>query len=241
MTEVKRLRVLAGGPVHWCKAYSIRPWVKSLRGMAAHPPTRELFDVDFYASDNSSDDAFADMLRRGYKDLRVEHVDDPQDPRLPIYARIAASENQQRDAFLSGGYDLMLSVECDVLPQPDALMQLWEHLTANELDCTQGYYYEGFTAAAWAKHPFWLMGLSLLRRPVLEAIPFRFELQRPNGAPDAFFGHDLKARGFRYGFAPGAAGVHLRRIQGGVQGSGWDLISDDLARHLRHSREVLGE
>ena len=86
-----------------------------------------------------------------------------------------------------------------------------------------------------------LAAVLMVRQDECFTVAMPYETEGHRSLYFSLFGHDLKARGFRYGFAPGAAGVHLRRIQGGVQGSGWELISDDLARHLRHSREVLGE
>lgn len=237
MAELER--ILIGGPIHWCKTYSIRPWVKGMRAMRDYASSiLGGATIELYASDNSPDSEFAEMLALTYPDVRVEHVRDPNDPKLPIYARIAASENQQRTAVLDGAYDYMLSVECDVVPGPTALIDLLFKLEADGLDAVQGFYYDGFDEKKFEESPFWLLGLSLIHRRVLEAVPFRFELQRPNGPPDAFFGHDMTARGFKYGFDPRARAQHLRR---GGGSSGWELIPDDLAKHRAHTAEILGE
>jgi hypothetical protein len=173
---------------------------------------------------------------------------------LGHYARITAKFNRIRALTLSGGYDAVLTVEADMLPPPHALRALLDTgadvaygVYSFRHDYMQGMWnvaakLYGDGHADWLisdpKQAQWLwgrvvrvegvgMGVTLIRRPVLEALSFRDDGQVHC---DWMFGLDAAAAGF-------SQVAHLGVICGHIRDKGravWpDPTVDTLSRETR--------
>jgi len=231
-------KVVAGAPIHACKEYALERYVTSLRELREF--SKSQFEVELVLVDNTPSEDFYNRRLTSLSDFHIERCV-VSHPRFPIHARIAASQNRIRQRVLTGGFDYWLSVEADVLPPPDALIRLSQYLSENQLHAAQGYYYDEFDEAAFRarpEDPFWLMGLSLVQREVLELIEFRFDESLYEGFSDAFFGHDMRRAGFRYGFCGDVGAEHLAQDPKDPKGRGWNLIKADLNLERRSATLV---
>lgn len=227
--------VVVGGPIHACKAYAALAYLRGLRALRGASVG---VDVRLVVADNTDDGGrFARDLRVILPDLTILRPDWDRQCPIQVHERIRASSEAIRQHALELGAS-WLSVEADVLPAPEALLRLLELVNGEGLDAAQGHFYEGFDAARFQRSPFWLMGFSLITPRVLQEVPFRIELQRPNGYPDAFYGHDMQARGFRFGFHPDLVARHLEAR--GVAGRGWEAVRQDVERTRRYTSWLLG-
>lgn len=148
----------------------------------------------------------------------VDHLPESHD-------RIAAKYEAARARCLDGGYDAMLCIEADMVVPPDALPRL----AATEADVAYGLYVFRRPPWGWSAYSVidgmvgWPLttnpdraradwgqvvevdgvglGCTLIRRHVLEAVPFRADGERhPNGTRshcDWYAAQDWRAKGFR--------------------------------------------
>lgn len=224
---------MVGGPVHACKAYSVVPYMRSLRAIRSASPR---FDVRVVLADNTNDDGrFARDLAYVDRDAIVLRPEYDRTSPLPIHERIRASQEAIRVAArdLGGAW---LSVESDVVPPPDALDRLWTYADEHELEAVQGFFYAGYDKSRFDREKFWLMGLSLLRGRAI-GLPMRIELQRPNGYSDAFLGHDLVLHEIPFGFAP----VCAEHLDAPGSSRGWVAVRSDVDRTRKYMEWLLGE
>lgn len=234
--------IVAGAPIHACKAYAIYPYVRALGEMRAHALAHGVL-LDVVLVDNTDDEGrFAADVRRaiaGVPDAKVVRADPVPSSPLPIHDRITASQNVLRSIALSDPCCVgLLSVECDVIPPPDTARMMLDELDAGGLRAIQARFRDDYDAARFERERFWLMGLSLISREALESISFRYELQRPNGYSDAFFGHDLVARELPFGFTDKVVGKHLGSPTDSSRG--WSALSADRRRTHEFSEWLLG-
>jgi hypothetical protein len=107
-------KVLVGCPTWGGKAYILNEYAAALKAL-----DYENFDV--LIIDNSPDERYMALLKDA--GLPAEHID-----WIPsAMDRIIASRNVLRQRFLEGNYDYFLSLEQDVLAQPETIKTLLAH------------------------------------------------------------------------------------------------------------------
>lgn len=164
------------------------------------------------------------------------------------YMNIAKKYTTARHMALDGGYDALLTIEADMIVPPDAL----KRLLAVDADVAYGLYASRHAElpvwlafdwtrgmmgrslsrlpdkarAAWGTvretHGTGL-GCTLIRRHVLEAVPFRWTLLVPV-ANDWLFSLDVKEKGFRQAHD---CGLHCGHITTDGTGVIWPDINAD--------------
>jgi hypothetical protein len=183
-------------------------------------------------------------------DDRTAIVFDRQDnpPDWDPYMNIAKKYTTARHMALDGGYDALLTVEADMIVPPDAL----QRLQAIDTDVAYGLYASRheqlavWLAFAWTKglrgkslslipdkaRAAWGnvvethgvgLGCTLIRRHVLEAVPFRWTMLVPT-ANDWLFSLDLKEKGFRQMHD---CGLHCGHVTTDGTGVIWPDITQD--------------
>jgi hypothetical protein len=111
---MKNPKVLVGCPTWGGKAYILQEYANALKAL-------DYDNFDILLIDNSPDERYFALLK--VAGLPAEHIS--WIPRA--MDRIIAARNILRQRFLDGGYDYLLSVEQDVLVQPETLKQLLSH------------------------------------------------------------------------------------------------------------------
>lgn len=107
-------KVLVGCPTHACKDYCLEIYAKAVKNL-----TYKNFDI--LLVDNSEGNNYMEKI----KSLGLQAIKD-QGFEAAI-KRIVASRNLLRKYFLENNYDYLLSLEQDVIPQPDAIERLLKH------------------------------------------------------------------------------------------------------------------
>lgn len=215
-------KILVGAPCVDKKKYATNSWLKGL--MNINYPK-----FDIYISDNSHDKNYSRNLRRRYG-VDVGHIE-PNNRN--IFQVITDSFNQIRTRFLYGNYSHLMIIEQDNEVLPDVVNFLlgfekdiislpyfvgieersvlsWMDL---EDDCQTNRlisFTEGFERMNGDVVPCDCAGVgcTLIRREVLEQIPFRTEFNLPS---DTFFYLDAKVNGFESWLATGVMVRHQNK------------------------------
>lgn len=198
----------------------------------------------------------------GKLDYLFDRNDDPQpipggDPKRTKYADVTAKHNHARQVALDAGYDAVFFVENDMVLPPDALHKLLavDADVAYGLYCGRHGWHTWLCALELQEHgALWLserpdealarwgqiipsygvgFGCTLVRRNVLEAVPFRLEPTNEDVSDDWIFALDCRAAGFRQAHHLGVVCGHVAARGGSAR----ILWPDPLAEHL-HTVEL---
>jgi len=101
--------VLIGSPIHEHKEYVVREFLDNVRTLEG--------DFDFVAVDNTRLPDFASKLKTEYPDFWFERVPWCSN----AFYRMVLSYNKIREIAMNGGYDYLLTLECDVFPPKDII------------------------------------------------------------------------------------------------------------------------
>jgi len=191
MNQIKP-RVLVGCPTSAHKEYCLQDYASALKELSY-----ENFDI--LIVDNSESDSYSEKIKAlGLPVIKAAYSEHARD-------RVIASRNILREKALDGGYDYLLSLEQDVIPQPNIIEGLLRH----KKKITTGVVYHLFPQkdtnewiekpllALWSRSErgklaffsaeqildlsvivevdYCSMGCLLISREVLEKIKFRYE------------------------------------------------------------------
>lgn len=200
-------KVLVGCPTWEGKKYCLKEYADALRSL-----TYDNFDV--LLVDNSRESGYSRMIEAlGFKAIRAEWHDSARE-------RIMQSRNKIREYALENHYDYFLSLEQDVIPEPDLIQKLLCH----QKKIVSGIVFNNlpvgnkteFLPMAYVEHPVDPTGLwylpkqdletpqlielkacslscVLMHREVLEKIKFRYA----EGFDDMMFSLDSINAGFK--------------------------------------------
>lgn len=190
--EQRKPRVLVGCPTSSHKEYCLQNYASALKELSY-----ENFDI--LIVDNSEGESYLETIKAlGLPVIKATYSEHAKD-------RVINSRNLLREKALEGGYDFLLSLEQDVIPQPNIIEGLLRHNKA----ITTGVVYHLFPQKGtneWKEKPLlalksvsvkgkWAflsaeqilelnalvevdycsMGCLLISRDVLEKIKFRYE------------------------------------------------------------------
>lgn len=173
--------------------------------------------------DNSQNKVYLNTLKavcqKNLKNYTLNRLD--IEPGDKIFLRsVGASVRALQDEFLQSDKAYFLIIESDVMPPVDLLDQLRKIIDLG--DIIGGIYYPGPHAPEWflpghseAIPGFVLSGCTLYKRPVLERIKFRYDIEAPNAFPDAHMYNDATQSGFRAVNFTGIKCDHLHDANGG--------------------------
>ena len=220
-------KVLVGCPTWEGKKYCLKEYAEALKKL-----TYDNFDV--LIIDNSKESQYAGMIEAlGFKVMRDEWQDKARD-------RIVSSRNKIKEYALENGYDYFLSLEQDVMPEPDVIQTLLCHqkkivtgIVMNNLPV--GNKIE-LMPMAYVEHPadptgLWYLpkqdlekqqlievkacglGCVLMHKDVLEKITFRYE----GGFDDMMFCLDAINSGFKIYADTSVVPKHLHGNWDGIE------------------------
>ena len=211
MAELKFPKVLIAAPQHESKKYCWDVWKERVKNLT-YP------NYDVFLAENSEDDSFAvEIKKEGFKVKRVGYNFDS------VLKRTTVAHDACREYALKNGYDFMLHLETDVIPPFDVIEKLLTHkkkvvsgvydifhgksrkamVQMNEpLDRTvrayrtvhfveheEPLFFDGTVKQVYHAG----IGCILIRKDVLEQIPFRFERKDIFHA-DTWFANDCFQR-----------------------------------------------
>jgi hypothetical protein len=110
------VKVLVGCPTYRNKEYALEEYAKALKALK-----HDDIELDILLVDNSAGNEYFEKI----KSLGIPVVKGPW--HQGARDRIIASRNILRDKVLNEGYDYLLSLEQDVIPEPDTLMRMLAH------------------------------------------------------------------------------------------------------------------
>jgi hypothetical protein len=108
-------KILLAAPINVVKAYCLFDWLKAIKEL-------DYDNYDIFLVDNSTNPAFSQQIR----DLGFDCVHDPPQGRETRYLLLSGL-NKCKDKFLSDGYDILFSLECDIFPPKDIIQRLLAH------------------------------------------------------------------------------------------------------------------
>lgn len=182
--------------------------------------------------------ALTSVLRMAYPDfdLVLDKEDAPAGPARPKrekYQNVLAKYEFARRLALAMDYEVLLTVEADVIVPPDTL----ERLLAVDADVAYGLYCSRYGRHQWLAYTMLAadrgrslsddhelaravwgqvfptvgvgMGCTLIHRRVLEAVPFRLDPGSDMLANDWYFALDLQEKGFRQAHDLGVVCGHV--------------------------------
>jgi len=165
------VKTLIACPVHICKSYALMPWIEAVCGLR---PERVHHDFELLWLDNSPRHEIYDLY---HKILPVGILTSPED--LPMQ-RIARSMEAIRWHMLYNDFSNWLSLECDVIPSPNALNEMLVNADAFNLD-----WLSATVPGRENDQPIRFgFGCSLFSRRFCERV--KFGQEHPGQAPDAF-------------------------------------------------------
>lgn len=220
-------KVLVGCPTWEGKKYCLKEYAEALKKL-----TYDNFDV--LIVDNSKESGYAGMIEAlGFKVFRNEWHDSARE-------RIKQSRNKIRKYALENGYEYFLSLEQDVIPEPDVIQKLIRH----DKKIVSGIVYNNLPVGnkielmpmAYVEHPVDPTGLwylpkqelekeqlvelkacsfscVLIHKKVLEKIEFRYE----EGFDDMMFSLDAINAGFKIYADTAVVPKHLHGSWDGVE------------------------
>jgi hypothetical protein len=110
------MKVLVGCPTYRNKEYALEEYAKAVKTLK-----HDGIEMDILLVDNSAGNEYFEKI----KSLGIPAVKGPW--HQGARDRIIASRNILRDKVLNEGYDYLLSLEQDVIPEPDTLMRMLAH------------------------------------------------------------------------------------------------------------------
>lgn len=116
---MKKIRILLISPISEYKSYILPTWLRSINSLY-RSYNSSFISLDVLLCDNSQNASFHKRLSREFG-IPIIHVD-------PMFKNsrqfICESRNRLRDYFLRGNYNRLLSLECDLFPEPGFITQL---------------------------------------------------------------------------------------------------------------------
>jgi len=223
-------KVLICMPFHEIKYYALDYWIKAINQIREYTPNNSnISKVDILLIDNSPPDREVSALTK--EKCEANNIDYiwlsfPPNLPAPVHERIKVSMNYARDKVLSQNYNYMFILETDVLPSKNALVLMHKYMNDKELDAVQASYYAGYTPKRFVEEGFWLTGIALIKKKVLEVIPFRYDMEWLNGCPDAFLKFDMDEKEFKTGFHPSVSCLHMEEPS--QPNRGWRNLQENL-------------
>lgn len=207
-------KILIAAPQNRVKDYAMQEWYDAVKALD-YPKKR----IGIFLADNSEDSSYAQELNKKYN---IDVVWSPPAGRS-IVARMAESHNLCRDHALKHGYDFLLHLETDVLPEPDTLLKLVlcrQNIVAGLYQIRGTNHPRHIMAQLVEPHPnafravtytvekdaCWLvdgtvheifhagLGCILIHRSVLDGFTFRYD-DKVEVHPDIFFAQDMHMQG----------------------------------------------
>lgn len=207
-------KILIAAPQNRVKDYAMQEWYDAVRALD-YPKNK----IGIFLADNSDDDTYAQELNKKYN---IDVVWSPPAGRS-IVQRMAESHNLCRDHALKYGYDFLLHLETDVLPEPGTLLKLVfarknivgalyqirgtthpRHIMAQLVEPHPSFF--GASVYTVEKDACWFadgtvrevfhagLGCILIHRSVLDGFMFRYD-DNVKVHPDTFFAQDMHAQG----------------------------------------------
>jgi hypothetical protein len=213
-------KVLIFSPIHWVKEYSIPLWARSILDQDFPK-----MGVDYLVVDTSEKKWEIPAMENFIcETIKIDQTPCPD----IVHKRLVAACNLARDMVLSGNYSHLFVVECDVICQPDALRKLYEA----DKPQIEGLYYTDFDF--WPRE-WWTMGdtiqpggargtlgVSLIKKEVLEKVSFRYDPNLLGAFHDAMFHYDAEQLGYHNYIHTGVICQHL---MDGRKNRGWGKIN----------------
>lgn len=220
-------KILVGCPTWEGKKYCLKEYVEALRSL-----TYDNFDV--LIVDNSEESSYSKMIdAMGFKVIRDKWQAKARD-------RLVSSRNKIREYALENGYDYFLSLEQDVIPEPDVI----QNLLCHQKKIVSGIVYNNLPVGnkielmpmAYVEHPVDPTGLwylpkqerdkeqlvelkacslscVLIHKDVLEKIKFRYA----EGFDDMMFSLDSINAGFKIYADTSVVPKHLHGSWEGIE------------------------
>ena len=206
-------KILIAAPIHDSKAYIIDKYLENLKKIIKQ--TENSFKVETLIIDNSENMNFFLKIADKYKDLNIWHGGNFGKTSME---RQCFCLNIIRTKFLSDGFDYLMLIESDIIPNEDIINHLLDH----QKDVCSAVYWIGEkkkvlmitkkeviannkTFPALFVLPDFIngelkevpngcgLGCILIKRKVLEKIKFRFGRNHA----DTYFHEDLRSYGFK--------------------------------------------
>lgn len=110
------MKVLVGCPTYHNKEYALKDYAAAVKALK-----HDGFDIDVLLVDNSAGNEY-------FEKIKAAGLPVVKGPWFPgARDRIIASRNILREKALKEGYDYLLSLEQDVIPEPDTLQKMLSH------------------------------------------------------------------------------------------------------------------
>lgn len=213
MTILKPGGVFIATPTHICKRYCSAEFCKAAIENAVDP-----FGSKFHVYCNSRASAalyYGDM-KIMYRD--IEPIEGFYEQPDSVHKRLVTTVRKLREDFLLTDCDWYLSLEADVILGPGMLMAMLHH----NVDVLHTNCYPGFhTEPEFCETDRITMGCTLVKRHVIEKIPFRYDKGLLAAHYDAFFVNDCRAAGFGVYYDPQIEPDHR---EDRLPGRGWNNI-----------------
>jgi len=213
--------ILIGSPTSANKAYCDDLWVKN--ALETDYP-KDRYKVVLY--DNTQDNGeYCASLNDRYKSDNFECIRSNTKFCRGLKSLLAKGHNDIRDYAIKHEYDFLLHLESDVFPEPNFLQELLFHdkpvvgaiyhrdegkgrrlmiqkqvfagpgnVLMQNFDPEDAVYFIDGTLKSVGHAG---LGCVLIRKDVLEKIPFRYE-EKIHAYPDSFWSEDLYRRGIKY-------------------------------------------
>ena len=110
------MKVLVGCPTYHNKEYALEQYAKAIKALK-----HDDFEMDILLVDNSPTNEFMEKIKAaGLPVIKGPWKTKARD-------RVVASRNLLRKKVMDEGYDYFLSLEADVIPEPDTLQRMMAH------------------------------------------------------------------------------------------------------------------
>lgn len=152
--------------------------------------------------------------REGVRFIHQKLGDEFYDRTDSIHKRIVHSVNFLRQLFLNGEWEYYLSLEADVILNAATLPAMLDRLMSFGAVLTTNCYPGFHTVTEFSRVDRLTMGCTLIKRPVLELVEFRYDQSLLAAHYDAFFAHDCNVRKIPMWYDPAIVLEHKSDSQG---------------------------
>lgn len=216
---MKPFRILLASPISEYKYYILPQWIRYIKSISRSYNAGNI-SLEVVLCDNAQNSSFHKRISREFH-VNIIHVD-PMFKNSREF--ICDSRNRLRDVFLNGNYNRFMSVECDVFPPANFITHLLSHakkiislpyfigtgdksepmiqmvdpdlsipremrnISQEELFSFAGKTIRVFNAG---------LGCTMIRREIIEKIPFRFD-KDIFFHDDSFFAEDCYNSGIKW-------------------------------------------
>lgn len=197
--------IFVATPTHIIKRYCAEEFISAV---LQHAP-----GVEFVVVANSRGNPSPYYRRKGVRFIHQELDESYYDRVDSIHKRIVHSVNFLRDLFLNGKWEYYLSLEADVILNSNTIPAMLDRQCFGAVlhtNCYKGFH----DLTEFGRVQRITMGCTLIRRPVLESISFRYDPDLLAAHYDALFAHDCNVRGIPMWYDPEIVVEHKSDSQG---------------------------